>query len=63
MMISKEKLNRINYLAKKKKEEGLTNDELNEQKILREEYLKKFRKAFKRQLDDIELVDWEWNVG
>ena len=57
MMISKEKLDRINYLAKKKKEGKLTAEEEGEQKILREEYLENFRKSFKRQLDDIEIVD------
>ena len=57
MMISKEKLDRINYLANKKKQDKLTTEEEAEQKILREEYLKNFRKSFKRQLDDIELVD------
>ncbi|MPW24821.1 DUF896 domain-containing protein [Alkalibaculum sp. M08DMB] len=56
-MISKEKLDRINFLANKKKEQGLTEEEQKEQKILREEYLKNFRKSFRKQLDDIELVD------
>ncbi|MTI65943.1 MAG: DUF896 domain-containing protein [Firmicutes bacterium] len=56
-MLSKEKLSRINELAKKSKNEGLTKEEKKEQKKLREEYLKAFRKNFKRQLDSIEIVD------
>ncbi|MFZ7131465.1 MAG: DUF896 domain-containing protein [Eubacteriales bacterium] len=56
-MLSKEKLDRINVLARKKKSEGLTNQEMEEQRVLREEYLENFRKSFRRQLDDIELVD------
>ncbi len=56
-MLSKEKLDRLNYLAKKKKESGLTNEEIKEQDDLRKEYLKNFRKSFKKQLDNIEIVD------
>lgn len=54
-MLQKEKIDRINYLAKKAKTEGLTNLEKKEQKELREEYLKAFRKNFKSQLDCIEI--------
>ncbi|WP_255547743.1 DUF896 domain-containing protein [Crassaminicella indica] len=56
-MLSKEKLARINFLAKKSKNEGLTQEEKLEQKKLREEYLKKFRENFRKQLDNIEFVD------
>ncbi len=56
-MISKEKMNRINFLAKKSKNEGLSQEELIEQKQLREEYLKNFREGFRKQLDNIEIVD------
>ncbi len=39
-MLSKEKLARINELAKKKKVQGLSADEtIEQQKLLREEYL------------------------
>lgn len=54
-MLSKEKLDRINYLAKKAKTNGLTELEKKEQKELREEYLKAFRKNFRSQLDCIEI--------
>lgn len=56
-MLSKDKLDRINFLANKAKQEGLTNLEKQEQKKLREEYLKSFRKSFKKQLDCIEFKD------
>ncbi|WP_069649185.1 DUF896 domain-containing protein [Caloranaerobacter ferrireducens] len=56
-MLSKEKLNRINYLARKSKIEGLTEEEKKEQKALREEYLKNFRESFRRQLNSIKFVE------
>lgn len=56
-MVSKEKLVRINALAKKSKTEGLTAEEKQEQAALREEYLENFRKSFRSQLDSIEIVD------
>lgn len=56
-MLSKEKLNRINYLARKSKIEGLTEEEKKEQKTLREEYLKIFRENFRRQLNSIKFVE------
>ena len=45
-------IERINFLAKKKKEEGLSEKELQEQKELREEYLKRIRVNLKSSLDN-----------
>lgn len=56
-MLGKEKLDRINFLAQKKKAEGLTEAEAEEQVVLRKEYLEAFRKSFRQQLDHIEIVD------
>lgn len=56
-MVSKEKLARINALARKSKTEGLTLEEKQEQTELREEYLENFRESFRAQLDSIEIVD------
>ncbi len=58
-MISKELIDQINYYARKAKAEGLTDSEKEEQQKLRQEYLKLFRKRFKKQLDntDIEYID------
>ncbi len=56
-MIEKKRLDRINQLARKQKDEGLTKEEKEEQRLLREEYLKSFRKQFRKQLDSIKIVD------
>lgn len=50
--MEKEKIARINALAKKKKEVGLTDEEIAEQKTLREEYIKDFRAQFGSILDN-----------
>lgn len=44
--MEKEKIARINALAKKAKSEGLTPAELEEQKKLRAEYIAEFRASF-----------------
>ena len=51
--MEKEKVARINELARKSKtEEGLTPEELEEQKRLREEYIIDFRKSMGMILDN-----------
>lgn len=57
MSIDEKLIQRINELAKKKKESGLTLKEQKEQKQLRETYLKEFRKGFVDQLHSIKVVD------
>ena len=49
--MEKEKIERINTLARKSKNEGLTAEELAEQKLLRAEYIKEFRAQFAQTLD------------
>lgn len=56
-MLSKDKINRINELARKAKKEALTSEEKEEQDRLRKEYLAKFREHFKGHLDRIKFVD------
>lgn len=56
-MIQQNKLQRINELAKKSKEEGLTKEEKNEQQKLRDEYLESFRQSFKNHLKSIKVID------
>lgn len=50
--MTKEKVARINELARKKKTVGLTAAELEEQAQLRAEYLKDFREGLRQQLDN-----------
>ena len=55
--MDQKKILRINELAKKSREQGLTEAESMEQKELREEYLAAIRKNFRATLDSIEIVD------
>lgn len=56
-MLPKEKIERINTLARLAKTRELTKEEKKEQVNLRKEYIQVFRKSFRRQLDSIEIVD------
>lgn len=56
-MLSKDKIDRINFLARKSKLENLTDEEIKEQKLLRDEYISNLRKTVKGHLDNIEIVD------
>ena len=50
--MEKEKLDRINELAKKKKEGTLTEEEAVERKALHDEYILEFRRSFGAILDN-----------
>lgn len=56
-MEMKEMIARINFLAAKKRTEGLTEGELIEQKELYEAYLGNIRAQVKQKLDSITFVD------
>lgn len=56
-MLTKEKIDRINELARKAKVTCLTPEEKEEQAQLRKEYLEKFREHFKGHLESIRFVD------
>ncbi|WP_102346849.1 DUF896 domain-containing protein [Bacillus sp. Marseille-P3661] len=58
-MLSKDKISRINTLSKKAKLEGLTAEETAEQKELREEYIKTFRKSMENTLHSVKVIDPE----
>ena len=51
------KLDRINELARKKKAEGLTAAEQDEQKLLRLEYILAIRRNLRGQLDNIDILN------
>ncbi len=56
-----ELIKRINFLANKKKTDGLTKEELEEQQQLRQEYLRIFKEGFKSQLTSMTIMDEEGN--
>ena len=55
-MFDQKKLDRINFLAKKNKAEGLTKQELEEREVLRKEYLENFRAHFRSRLENGKVV-------
>ncbi len=55
------KIKRINQLAKKSREQGLTPEEKQEQQTLRQEYIHAFRQSMIAQLDSLVIVDEKGN--
>lgn len=55
--MDKRKIDRINYLARKSKTEGLTNAERAEQQALRNEYREGFRRSLTVQLENTYCID------
>jgi len=53
------KIDRINALAKKHREEGLTTEEAAERHALRQEYIAGFRKNLTHHLENTYVVDEE----
>ena len=60
-MLSKEKIDRINELSKKKKMGTLTEAEAKEQTQLRKEYLDTFRNSMRETIENVKIVDKEGN--
>lgn len=52
-----DKINRINFLAKKAKTSGLTAEERREQKKLRDEYREEVRRSLEDELSRVEFTD------
>ncbi len=57
-----EKIKRINELYRKSKAEGLTEEELMEQKVLRAEYIEAFRRNLRSQLDNIDIKEKDGTI-
>ena len=57
----KEKINRINELAKKSKITGLTPEEKEEQTRLRNEYISNVRSNFVKSIENMVVIDEDGN--
>ena len=59
--MNKEKINRINELARKSKITGLTQEEKEEQTRLRNEYISNVRSNFVKSIENIVVIDEDGN--
>lgn len=60
--MTQEKIDRINFLARKSKTpEGLTEEEKSEQQVLRREYIDSFKRSLVGQLENTYIVDEKGN--
>jgi uncharacterized protein YnzC (UPF0291/DUF896 family) len=59
LMVTKEQIARINELAKKQKEIGLTDEEKKEQEKLRRLYIDSFKENLRSQLKNVKIVSPE----
>lgn len=60
--MTREKIDRINELARKAKQAGLTEEEKAEQQALRQEYVQSIRADLRQTLDRIRIVDQDGNA-
>ena len=60
--MKKEKIDRINELAKKQKSVGLSEDEKKEQAELRKEYIENIRNSLRADLNNISIVEKDGSV-
>ncbi|KHO61938.1 hypothetical protein THYS13_24110 [Thermoanaerobacter sp. YS13] len=56
-MITREMIDRINFLYYKSQTEGLTEEEKEEQKRLRQEYVKEIKERVRRELESIKYAE------
>ena len=56
-MVTKEQIERINTLARKQREVGLTEEEKTEQATLRRLYIDSFKESLEGQLSSITVVE------
>ena len=55
--MTEDKIKRINELARKQKAEGLTEEEKQEQYILRREYIESYKRSLVSQLENTYIVE------
>ena len=55
--MTQEKIDRINALARKSKAEGLTEEEKQEQYVLRREYIDSFKQSLVSQLENTYILE------
>lgn len=60
-MVTEEQIKRINELARKSREEGLTDSEKEEQAKLRRAYIDSFKESLVGQLENTYIVDGQGN--
>ncbi len=61
-MTMDEKIARINELYHKAKAEGLTEEEKEEQKVLRADYVRSFRENLRATLDNVSILEPDGTV-
>ena len=59
--MKQEQIDRINALARKSRESGLTDEEKEEQLALRQQYIQEYRDSLISQLDNTDIVDEKGN--
>ena len=61
-MMTSELIERINFLARKSREEGLSPEEKAEQQKLRQQYIAGFRQGMQNTLENVYIVDEDGNT-
>ncbi len=59
--MTEELLKRINFLARKSKNDGLSEAEKEEQAALRQQYIREFRQGVENTLNNVYIVDKDGN--
>ena len=60
--MTREKIDRINELARKAKQAGLTEEEKAEQQALRQEYVQSIRADLRQTLDRVRIVEKDGRI-
>lgn len=56
------KIDRINLLAKKSKNEGLTEEEKAEQQVLRKEYIESWKRGVRQTMENVSMVEADGSI-